>query len=123
MDKKAKKRIEVLRKRQEKCRQQLAGAKAQTDDPDEITKLENEISEIQAEIEKLKKGWFVTNQRAEGTRLELATGEPGTSFPMKPLTIRLPSGLNAWMIAKNFWTANRALWFDSSIEAKFRTDF
>ena len=55
MDKKAKKRVEVLRKRQEKCRQQLAGAKAQMDELDEVTKIEKEIADIQAEIEELKK--------------------------------------------------------------------
>lgn len=54
MDKKAKKKIEVLRKRLEKCRQQLAGAKAQTDDPAEVATLEKEIADIQADIEKLK---------------------------------------------------------------------
>ena len=56
MDKKAKKRLEVLRKRHEKCRQQLAGAKAQMDDPGEVEKIEKEIADIQAEIEKLKNG-------------------------------------------------------------------
>ena len=55
MDKKSKKRIEVLRKRQEKLRQQLAGAKAQMDDPSEVESIEKEIADVQAAIEKLKK--------------------------------------------------------------------
>lgn len=55
MDKKAKKRIEVLRKRTQKLQQQLAGAKLQTDDPDEITKIEQEMADVRTEIEELKK--------------------------------------------------------------------
>lgn len=54
MDKKAKKRIEILRKRQEKLRQQLAGAKSQMDDPAEVETLEKEIDDVRSEIEKLK---------------------------------------------------------------------
>ena len=54
MDKKAKKRIEVLRKRQEKLRQQLAGAKSQMDDPAEVESIEKEIADVKAEIERLK---------------------------------------------------------------------
>ena len=54
MDKKAKKRIEVLRKRISELQPRLAGAKKQTDEPDEVRKLEAEIAAAQAELEKLK---------------------------------------------------------------------
>jgi hypothetical protein len=54
MDKKAKKKSEVLRQRLLKLQQQLAGAKQQPDDPGDITRLEKEIAAVQAEITKLK---------------------------------------------------------------------
>ncbi len=54
MDKKAKKKLEVLRKRQEKLRQQLAGAKSQMDDPSEVEAIEKEINDTKEQIEKLK---------------------------------------------------------------------
>jgi hypothetical protein len=54
MDKKAKKKSEVLRQRLLKLQQQLAGAKQQPDDPGDVTRLEKEIAAVQAEITKLK---------------------------------------------------------------------
>ena len=54
MDKKAKKRIDLLRKKLNDLQQRLAGAKKQMDDPDEVRQLEAEIAAAQAEIEKLK---------------------------------------------------------------------
>jgi cell division septum initiation protein DivIVA len=54
MDKKAKKKIEVLRDRLTKLKQQLAGAKKQMDDPDEVSRIEREIAQATAELEKLK---------------------------------------------------------------------
>jgi predicted nucleic acid-binding Zn-ribbon protein len=54
MDKKAKKRIEVLRKKIADLQPRLAGAKKQTDEPDEVAKLETELAAAQAELEKLK---------------------------------------------------------------------
>jgi hypothetical protein len=54
MDKKAKKRIDVLQQKLQKLRQQLAGAKAQPDDPQDVINLEKEIKEATAELEKLK---------------------------------------------------------------------
>ena len=54
MDKKAKKKSEVLRQRLLKLQQQLAGAKQQPDDPGDISRLEKEIAAVQAEITKLK---------------------------------------------------------------------
>ena len=54
MDKKAKKRLEVARKRIAKLQQQLAGAKGQMDDPEEVQRLEAQIKDVDAEITKLK---------------------------------------------------------------------
>jgi hypothetical protein len=54
MDKKAKKKSDVLRQRLLKLQQQLAGAKKQPDDPDDVVRLEKEIASVQAELEKLK---------------------------------------------------------------------
>jgi DNA-binding FrmR family transcriptional regulator len=54
MDKKAKKRIELLRKKLSELEPRLAGAKKQLDDPDEVRQLEAQISAAQDEIEKLK---------------------------------------------------------------------
>ena len=54
MDKKAQKKIEVLRQRLLKLQQQLVGAKKQPDDPGDIVRLEKEIASVHAELEKLK---------------------------------------------------------------------
>jgi hypothetical protein len=54
MDKKAKKRIELLRKKISDLQPRLAGAKKQMDDPEEVRKLEAELAAAQAEVEKLK---------------------------------------------------------------------
>jgi peptidoglycan hydrolase CwlO-like protein len=54
MDKKAKKRIDLLRKKIGDLQQRLAGAKKQMDDPGEVSQLEAEIAAAQQEIEKLK---------------------------------------------------------------------
>lgn len=54
MDKKAKKRIDVLRTRLTKLQQQLAGARKQMDDPDELKRLEKEYADADAELTKLK---------------------------------------------------------------------
>ena len=54
MDKKAKKKIEVLRSRIHKLQQQLSGARQQDDEPGEVQRLETEIATAKEEIEKLK---------------------------------------------------------------------
>ena len=54
MDKKAKKRVEVLRKKVATLQQQLAGAKQQPDDPEEPARLQAEIDKVKAEIAELK---------------------------------------------------------------------
>jgi hypothetical protein len=54
MDKKAKKRVEVLRQKLATLQQQLAGAKKQPDDPAEPARLQAEIDKIHEELAKLK---------------------------------------------------------------------
>jgi predicted nucleic acid-binding Zn-ribbon protein len=54
MDKKAKKRIEILRKKVRDLQPRLAGAKQQMDDPQEVAQFEQQITAAQQEIAKLK---------------------------------------------------------------------
>jgi hypothetical protein len=54
MDKKAKKRIDLLQQKLQKLRQQLAGAKRQLDEPQEVKRLESDITAIEAELSKLR---------------------------------------------------------------------
>jgi len=54
MDKKAKKKQDVLRHRIQKLQQQLAGARRQMDDPDEVRRLEADIASAETELAKIK---------------------------------------------------------------------
>ncbi len=54
MNKKVQKQIDVAKKKITNLQQQLAGAKAQPDDPADVPRLEKEIAALQAEIAKLK---------------------------------------------------------------------
>lgn len=54
MDGKAKKRLDVIQKKLQTLRQQLAGAKKQDDEPGEVDRLTKEIASLTAEAEKLK---------------------------------------------------------------------
>jgi hypothetical protein len=54
MDKRDKKRIDVLNQKLQKLRQQLSGARRQTDEPDEVVRLEKQVVEVEAELQKLK---------------------------------------------------------------------
>ena len=54
MDKKEKKRMEVLHQKIAKLQQQLAGAKQQPDDPAEVPRLEKELAATHAELSRLK---------------------------------------------------------------------
>ena len=54
MDKKSKKKLEVLRQRLHKLQQQLSGARQQPDEVGEVERLEREIATVEAEIQKLK---------------------------------------------------------------------
>lgn len=54
MDKKDKKRLEVLRDRLQQRRTVLANARRQNDDPQETRRLEEEVAELDAEIARIK---------------------------------------------------------------------
>lgn len=54
MDKRDKKKIDVLNQRLQKLRQQLAGARKQMDDPEEVRKLEKQVADAEAELRQLK---------------------------------------------------------------------
>ena len=56
MDKKTKKRIDVLQKKRTKLRNELSVVRKFTDDPADIPRLEKEIADIEAELETLKGG-------------------------------------------------------------------
>ena len=54
MDKKLKKKQDVVRQRLQKLHQQLAGARKQMDDPEEVRRLESDIATAEAELQKYK---------------------------------------------------------------------
>jgi hypothetical protein len=54
MDKKIKKKSHVLQQRIQTLRQQLAGAKKQMDDADELKSLERQLAAAEAELAKIK---------------------------------------------------------------------
>ncbi len=54
MDKKQKKRSDVLKTRIANLRQQVAGARKQMDDPDELKNLEKQLVAAEAELAKIK---------------------------------------------------------------------
>lgn len=53
MDKKSKKRIDVLRSNLQRLRQQLSGAQQQKDDLDEAQILKKQIASVEAELQTL----------------------------------------------------------------------
>jgi hypothetical protein len=54
MDAKAEKRLKVLRDKLARLEQQLAGARRQQDDVEEVRRLERELADVRAEIARLK---------------------------------------------------------------------
>jgi hypothetical protein len=54
MDKKIKKKTHVLQQRIQSLRQQLAGAKKQLDDPNELKSLERQLAIAEAELSRIK---------------------------------------------------------------------
>ena len=54
MDKKQKKRLDVINKKLQTLRPRLSGAKEQADDMDEIKDLEDQISKLEAEAAEIK---------------------------------------------------------------------
>lgn len=56
MDKKVKKRLEILHQKLQHLQLQLAGCRQQTDEPNEVRRLETEVAAVEAEIRKWKGG-------------------------------------------------------------------
>ena len=54
MDKKIKKKSHVLQQRIQALRQQLAGAKKQMDDPNELKSIEQQLASAEAELARIK---------------------------------------------------------------------
>ena len=54
MDRKAKKRLEVLRKRVPTLEQRIADTRDQEDEPGEVAALEKQLEDVRAEIKELK---------------------------------------------------------------------
>lgn len=54
MDKKQKKKSQVLQQRIQSLRQQLAGAKKQMDDPAELKSIQQQFTAAEAELAKIK---------------------------------------------------------------------
>ncbi len=54
LNKKQKKQLDVARKKLTNLHQRLADVRKQTDDPQEIVNLEQQISDVQANIEKIR---------------------------------------------------------------------
>lgn len=55
LNKKQKKQLDLDQKKLAQLRSQLSGAKKQVDDPEDVTRLEQEIAALTARIEELKK--------------------------------------------------------------------
>jgi hypothetical protein len=54
LNKKQKKQLDLEHKKLQQLRLQLAGAKSQLDDPEEVVRIEKEITATNGRIEKLK---------------------------------------------------------------------
>ena len=54
VDKKAKKRLEVINKKLQTLRPRLSGSRAQADDAEELKQLEDEIAKLEPEVAELK---------------------------------------------------------------------
>lgn len=54
VDKKQKKRLDIINKKLTNLRQQLSGSRQQADDLDELKDLENEIAKLEAEAAEIK---------------------------------------------------------------------
>lgn len=54
MDKRIKKKLDIVHQHLQILRQQLAGAKRQSDEPGEVERLTDEIAALEAEAQKLK---------------------------------------------------------------------
>ena len=54
MDKKAKKKLDVINKKVQQLQRQLSGARQQDDEPGEVERLENEIADLKKQAAELK---------------------------------------------------------------------
>ena len=54
MNKKTKKRLELVQQRLQRLRQQLAGARKQMDEPGEVERIQTEIAAAEEELGRLK---------------------------------------------------------------------
>ncbi|MEQ9410718.1 MAG: hypothetical protein RIK87_23610 [Fuerstiella sp.] len=54
LNKKQKKQIDALKNKLQKAQQLLSAARNQPDDPADVPRLEKEVADLQAEIEKIK---------------------------------------------------------------------
>jgi len=54
MDKKQKKRLDVISKKLQTLRPRLAGSREQADDPGELKQLEDEITSLEAEAKEIR---------------------------------------------------------------------
>lgn len=56
LNKKQKKQLDVARRKLAQLKQQLSGARKQLDDPDEVRRLEREITETERQIDEIQDG-------------------------------------------------------------------
>lgn len=56
LNKKQKKQIEALKNKIQRAQQLLNAARTQPDDPEDVPRLEAQIADFQAEIEKIRNG-------------------------------------------------------------------
>lgn len=56
LNKKQKKQLDLARRKLGQLKQQLAGARKQLDDPDEVRRLERDIAETERQIEEIQDG-------------------------------------------------------------------
>lgn len=56
LNKKQKKQLDVEHQKIKKLQQMLTGARQQTDEPDELTRIENDIAACRERIEKIQQG-------------------------------------------------------------------
>ncbi|KAA1261702.1 hypothetical protein LF1_42570 [Rubripirellula obstinata] len=54
MDKKAKKRLDIINKKLQTLRPRLAGSREQADDPSELKELEDQIKNLETEAAEIK---------------------------------------------------------------------
>ena len=56
LNKNQKKQIDALKNKLQRAQQLLSAARNQPDDPEDVPRLERDVAQLQAEIDKVKKG-------------------------------------------------------------------